>query len=61
MVIKIYALIWVLGITAASICYLTGNLTPFMQVAFGLLTFGTLFMGFLSVIPSVIFHGPTKH
>ena len=61
MVLKIYALIWVLGISAATILYLTGNLTPFMQVVFGLLTFAATFLGFLSVVPAVIFHSPTKH
>lgn len=61
MVLKIYALIWLLGVTAAGLIYLTGNMSPFLKVLFGLFTFGALFLGFLSVIPSVIFHAPDKH
>lgn len=60
MVLKIYISLWILGIAAAVTFYLTGNLTPFMKVVFGFLTFGTLFMGFLSVIPSTIFHAPPR-
>jgi hypothetical protein len=60
MVLKIYISIWIFGIIAAGICYLTGNLTPLMKVLFGLLTFGTMFMGFLSVIPATIFHSDKK-
>lgn len=60
MVAKIYFSLWIFGLMAAGILYLTGNLTPFMRVVFGFLTFGTLFMGFLSVIPTTIFHGSPK-
>ena len=60
MVLKIYFSLWILGIIAAGIFYFTGNLTPFLKVLFGFLTFGTLFMGFLSVIPTTIFHGTPK-
>ena len=60
MVLKIYIALWILGITAAVTLYLTGNLTPFLQVVFGLLTFSATFLGFLSVIPATIFHGAPK-
>ena len=60
MVLKGYIAIWILGIIAAAIVYFTGNLTPFMKVLFGFFTFGAIFLGFLSVIPSVIFHGEPK-
>jgi hypothetical protein len=62
MVLKVYIALWILGITAAATLYLTGNLTPFLRVFFGFLTFSALFMGFLSVIPATIFHGvPKEH
>lgn len=62
MVLKGYIALWILGIIAAAIFYLTGNLTPFWKVMFGFFTFGAIFMGFLSVIPSTVFHGePKKH
>lgn len=61
MIVKIYGLIWLVGIIAAAVFYLTGNLTPFMQVVFGLLTFGATYLGFLSIIPVTIFHAPEKH
>lgn len=62
MVLKGYIAIWALGIIAAAVVYFTGNLTPFMKVLFGFFTFGAIFLGFLSVIPSTVFHGePKKH
>lgn len=62
MIVKIYALVWVLGILAAGIFYITGNLTPVWQVVFGFLTFGAVFMGMMGVLPSVIsHHPPIKH
>jgi hypothetical protein len=56
MIVKIYAVVWVLGLMAAGICYLTGNLNPIVRIVFGFLTFGTIFMGMLSVLPSVLTH-----
>jgi hypothetical protein len=62
MIIKIYILIWVLGLAAAGIFYLTGNLTPLMQIVFGFLTFGMIFMGMISILPfEVTHHSPSKH
>lgn len=56
MIVKLYALVWLVGISAAGIFYLTGNLTPVTQVVFGFLTFGAVFMGMLSVLPTVSSH-----
>jgi hypothetical protein len=62
MIVKVYALIWVLGILAAGICYLTGNLGPMMTIVFGFLTFGMVFMGMISVLPIVsTHHSESKH
>ena len=62
MIVKVYALIWVLGLSTAAILYFTGNLTPLVQVVFGFLTFGMIFMGMMSVLPAVeTHHEPSKH
>jgi hypothetical protein len=61
MVIKIYVLLWVVGLVAAGVCYLTGNMTPLMQIVFGFLTFSMLYLGIISVIPGTVFHAPEKH
>ena len=62
MIVKVYALIWALGILAAAIFYLTGNLGPIMTVVFGFLSFGVVFMGMLSVLPSLTtHHSESKH
>ena len=56
MIVKIYALIWVLGLVAAGVFYLTGNLGPVAVVVFGFLTFGAIFMGMIGVLPSTVGH-----
>lgn len=62
MIVKIYALLWVLGLLAAGIFYLTGNLGPIATVVFGFLTFGMIFMGMMGVLPSTVGHNAVaKH
>ena len=62
MVVKIYALVWLLGLLAVGITYLTGNLNPLMVVLFGFLSFGAIFMGMMCVLPlTVANHSPSKH
>ena len=56
MIVKIYALIWVLGLIAAALFYMTGNLGPVPMVVFGFLTFGTIFMGMIGVLPMTVTH-----
>lgn len=51
MVVKVYALIWIVGALAAAILYLTGNFTPVVNILFGFLSFGAIFMGMLGVLP----------
>ena len=61
-IVKIYALIWVIGLLAAGAFYLTGNLGPTMKVVFGFLTFGAVFMGMIGVLPETVVHRPSaKH
>lgn len=54
--LKIYALIWVLGALAAGAFYLTGNFSPIVNVVFGFLSFGAIFMGMIAVLPYVTTH-----
>lgn len=61
MIIKIYGLIWLLGALAVGITYLTGNLNPVMVVLFGFLSFGTIFMGMMGVLPSTVTHQSSKN
>lgn len=61
MILKIYGSIWAIGLAAVAVLYFTGNLTPVLQVVFGFLTFGVLFMGLLAVLPATEFHGPTEN
>jgi hypothetical protein len=62
MMVKIYALIWVLGLLAAGLFYLTGNLGPIETVVFGFLTFGMIFMGMMGVLPGTVGHNASaKH
>ena len=60
MLVKIYALIWVLGLTAATALYATGNLTPVVQVVFGFLTFGAVFLGMMNVLPETVVHSSAE-
>jgi hypothetical protein len=60
MILKSYIAMWILGIVSAALLYFTGNLTPLMKILYGFFTFGAIYMGFLSVIPSTVFHGEPK-
>jgi hypothetical protein len=62
MVVKIYALVWVLGFLAVAFTYLTGNFSPVVNIIFGFLSFGAIFMGMIAVLPLTVGnHSPTKH
>lgn len=62
MVGKIYALIWALGIGIVGLTYLTGNFTPTMNILFGFISFGLIFMGMIAVLPMTqVHHEPKKH
>lgn len=62
MIVKIYALVWFLGLLAVGITYLTGNLNSVMIILFGFLSFGAVFMGMIGVLPLVsAHHAPTKN
>jgi hypothetical protein len=62
MIVKIYALIWLLGALAVGIVYLTGNFSPIMVIFFGFLSFAAIFMGMIGVLPlTEVNHLPLKH
>jgi hypothetical protein len=62
MVLKIYGLIWAIGILAAGITFLTGFLNLFAIIVFGFLTFSAIYMGLISVLPLVFEpHPKAKH
>lgn len=56
MLVKIYGMLWVIGIIVAALFFLTGNLTPVVAVVFGFITFGMVFMGMMNVLPSTVGH-----
>lgn len=61
MVTKIYAFVWLLGALAAGVLYLTGNFNPYVNILFGFLSFGAIFMGMIAVLPlTVVHHAPKK-
>lgn len=61
MPVKIYAAVWLLGILAVLITYLTGNFTPPVAVFFGFLSFGAIFMGMMGVLPMTVSPHHTHH
>jgi hypothetical protein len=61
MIVKVYALIWILGALAAAALYLTGFFTPVVSVLFGFLSFGAVFMGMIGVLPLTEAPHPKGH
>jgi hypothetical protein len=61
MMVKLYALVWLVGILAVAATYLTGNMTPEVTVFFGFLSFGAIFMGIMGVLPSTVSQANHKH
>jgi len=61
MMVKLYALMWLVGIVAVAAIYLTGNMTPEAAVFFGFLSFGAVFMGMMGVLPSTVTEANHKH
>ena len=54
MMVKLYALVWAVGIAAVAATYITGAMTPTVAVFFGFLSFGAIFMGMMGVLPSTV-------
>lgn len=61
MLVKLYILVWIVGLLAAAAFYLTGYLGSVTQIVFGFLTFTAVFMGMIAVLPFwTTHHAPTK-
>lgn len=61
MLTKIYFALWTLIIAAAGVTYFAGMLTEPVVVAFGFLSFGMVFMGMMSVLPTAVHDSIMKH
>ena len=61
MMVKLYALVWLIGVVAVLATYLTGNMTAEAVVFFGFLSFGAVFMGIMGVLPSAVSEANHKH
>ena len=51
MVLRIYALIWLLVVASAALIFFTGNINDLTLTVFGFIFSTLFFMGFLAVLP----------
>lgn len=61
MLTKIYFALWAVILLAALGFFATGNLTPVTLVVFGFVSFGMVFMGMMSVLPTAVHDSLVKH
>ena len=62
MLLRIYQLMWALTAAAAGIFWLSGNFNMLTAVVFGFVCFGLVFMGMMSVLPTMVAHPePVRH
>ena len=61
MLVKLYWLMWLVGILAVGFLYFTGNFTPVVAIVFGFLSFGAIFLGIIGVLPISVTHPTVKH
>lgn len=61
MLTKVYFAFWALIVLAAIGFFVTGNLTPMVEVVFGFIAFGMVFMGIISVLPTSVHETLVKH
>lgn len=61
MLTKVYFALWGLIVLAAIGFFVTGNLTPMVEVVFGFIVFGMVFMGIISVLPTSVHETLVKH
>lgn len=62
MLTKIYAALWFAVVFAAGVFFVTGNFSMLTAVVFGSIVFGMVFMGMMSVLPSMVAHArPVRH
>jgi hypothetical protein len=56
MLVKIYWIVWAVTAVAAFSIYALGAFSPLVTVTFGFIVFGIVFMGMISVLPSMVSH-----
>ena len=61
MLTKVYFAFWALIVLAGIGFFVTGNLTPLVEVVFGFIAFGMVFMGIISVLPTSVHETLVKH
>ena len=61
MLTKIYLGTWALSMLAAVVVFATGQMSEMAIVVFGFLSFGLVFMGLISVLPSSVHEWTGKH
>lgn len=61
MLTKVYFALWTLIVLAAIGFFVSGNLTPMVEVVFGFIAFGMVFMGIISVLPTSVHETLVKH
>jgi hypothetical protein len=61
MLTKVYMALWLVLAAFAAGIYVTGNMTPTMVVFLGLMAFGMVFMGMMSVLPTAVHDELLKH
>lgn len=61
MMVKLYAIVWVIGLAMVAAVYTTGNMTAELTVFFGFLSFGAVFMGMMGVLPSTVSEANRTH
>lgn len=61
MLTKVYISLWLVLAAFAAGIYVTGNMTPTMVVFLGLMAFGMVFMGMMSVLPTAVHDELLKH
>lgn len=54
MYVKLYAAVWGLLLLVAATLAVTGNFSIMTAIVYGFLSFGMVFMGMMSVLPSIV-------
>jgi hypothetical protein len=58
--LKIYWTLWALIALIALLLFVTGNFTMLTLIAVGFVVFGMIFMGMISVLPSMVGHNAPR-
>jgi hypothetical protein len=54
--LKIYGALWIVIAIMAALLFVTGNFSMVTLLVFGVVCFGMIYMGMISVLPSTIVH-----